>query len=130
MVAPRILIHSPTLAMSLILNLPVPNMMALGGVATGNINANEHETVAGIINIKGFILIAIAKPPIIGNNISAVAVFEVSSVKKVTNKHIQKMINIGDHVPKIWNCEPIQFAKPVSLNPFARANPPPNKRTI
>ena len=28
---------------------PYANTMALGGVATGNINANEAETVQGII---------------------------------------------------------------------------------
>jgi hypothetical protein len=29
-------------------------MMALGGVATGSMNAYEHEMVAGIINSSGF----------------------------------------------------------------------------
>lgn len=35
--------------MSLILIRPVPKTIAFGGVATGNMNANEAHTVAGII---------------------------------------------------------------------------------
>ena len=42
-----------TLTMSLTVNLPVPKTIAFGGVATGNINANEAQTVAGIIKYKG-----------------------------------------------------------------------------
>jgi len=32
---------------------PLPNTMALGGVATGNINANDAESVAGSISVNG-----------------------------------------------------------------------------
>ncbi len=37
------------LTMSGIASLPVANTIALGGVATGNMNANEEHTVAGSI---------------------------------------------------------------------------------
>ena len=32
---------------------PLPKTIALGGVATGSINANDAESVAGNINING-----------------------------------------------------------------------------
>ena len=32
---------------------PLPNTMALGGVATGNMNANDAERVAGNMSISG-----------------------------------------------------------------------------
>ena len=34
---------------------PLANAMALGGVATGSINANEQATVAGIMRSSGLI---------------------------------------------------------------------------
>jgi hypothetical protein len=37
-----------------ILTYPVENTMALGGVATGSMNANEHATAAVIIRYKGW----------------------------------------------------------------------------
>ena len=39
--------------MSATVNRPVPNTIALGGVATGNMNANETHVVAGIIKYIG-----------------------------------------------------------------------------
>ena len=44
----------PARAISRIDTRSVPNTIALGGVATGNINAHEHDKVAGIISNKGF----------------------------------------------------------------------------
>ena len=45
----------PTLAISEILIRPLPKIMALGGVATGIINAQDAEIVAGIISSSGLI---------------------------------------------------------------------------
>ena len=39
--------------MSATVNRPVPNTIALGGVATGNMNAKETHVVAGIIKYIG-----------------------------------------------------------------------------
>ena len=69
--------------MLLIRIYPLPKTIALGGVATGNINAVEHEIVAGIIKIIGFISNAMDKPAKIESNVEAMAVFEANSVVKV-----------------------------------------------
>ena len=76
----------PTLAISEVWIRLVAKTIALGGVATGNIKAKEQDIVAGTIRNNGWILIAIANAPKIGSKISTVVTFEVSSVKKVTNK--------------------------------------------
>lgn len=46
--------------MSLTLRCPPANTMAFGGVATGNMKANEQEIVAGIMMYQGWTLIAFA----------------------------------------------------------------------
>ena len=43
------------ITMSVILRYPVENTIALGGVATGNINAKEQAMVAVIIKYSGWI---------------------------------------------------------------------------
>jgi hypothetical protein len=45
---------TPTRAMSTTRNRSVPNTIALGGVATGNIKAKEQDSAPGIINKRGF----------------------------------------------------------------------------
>ncbi len=46
---------NPTLTICDIFILPDEKTMAVGGVATGSINAIEAEMVAGIIKRRGFI---------------------------------------------------------------------------
>ena len=69
---------------------PLPNTMALGGVATGSINANDAESVAGNMNINGCKPATTAAAPITGKIIVDVAVLDVSSVKNVIPKHTNK----------------------------------------
>ena len=72
----------------------VPKMIAFGGVATGNINAMEAASVAGIINNNGLIFITLAKPARIGKIISVVATFDVNSVNseiRVTFANVKTM---------------------------------------
>ena len=95
MIAPSRFRISPVFAMSMILIRLVPKIMALGGVATGNMNAIEADKVAGNIRNSGFILVATPRPASMGSNISVVAVFDVNSVKKVMNKQITNVIRIG-----------------------------------
>jgi hypothetical protein len=54
-----------------------------GGVATGIMNAHDADRVAGIISSRGFARMATATDARIGRIISVVAVFDVSSVRKV-----------------------------------------------
>ena len=49
----RMLRINPARAISEMVTQPLPKTIALGGVATGNINANEADKVAGIISING-----------------------------------------------------------------------------
>ena len=93
--APTRFIANPGAAICLTDTSPVPKMMALGGVATGSIKAIEADKVAGIISITGLIPVVIAIPARIGSTISVVAVFEVSSVKKVITMQIMSMIKKG-----------------------------------
>jgi len=45
--------QKPVRAISEIVRRRVPNMIALGGVAAGNINAIEADNVAGTMNNNG-----------------------------------------------------------------------------
>ena len=56
-IIPRIFIKNPIKAISAILTRPLPNIIALGGVATGIIKAQDAEKVAGIASyFKIFVL--------------------------------------------------------------------------
>ena len=78
---PMIFNKNPVRDMSITFSRFVPKTIALGGVATGNINANDPAIVAGSINNNGLISILIARPAKTGKKVSTVAVLEVSSVK-------------------------------------------------
>ena len=85
----------PTLTISPILTLPDEKIMALGGVATGSMNAIDADMVAGIIKRSGLKPRARAVPLIMGKRAAVVAVLEVNSVKKVNSRHIMKTITRG-----------------------------------
>ena len=74
---------------------PLPKTIAFGGVATGSMNANDAEIVAGIISSIGFISIATASDARIGRIVFVVAVFDVSYVRNVRTMHTMKMIRIS-----------------------------------
>jgi hypothetical protein len=87
--------NNPVLDISKTFNRLVPKTMAFGGVAAGNIKAKEAAIVAGSINNNGLTSKLIANPAITGRKVSTVAVFEVTSVKKVIKEAITKIIIIG-----------------------------------
>jgi hypothetical protein len=95
---PRRLIKNPTFTISIIRIRLVPKIMALGGVATGIMKAKELARVAGIINRRGFLPMAVATAARIGSIISAVAVFDVSSVRKVIMKQMLPINTPGERV--------------------------------
>ena len=76
----------PVFIISLISNCPLPKITAFGGVAIGNINAQLAAIVVGMTKNNGFISKPIAKIINIGVKVATVAVFELSSVKKIINK--------------------------------------------
>ena len=52
-IAPMRFSANPARVMAGMVTHPLPNTMAFGGVATGNINANDAERVAGNMSSKG-----------------------------------------------------------------------------
>ena len=121
---------TPAFAICGIVTVPDPKMMAFGGVATGSIKAQDAEMAAGTTNKNGWIFIANAVTAKIGIKMVEVAVFEVTSVKKVSIKHVIIIIMSSGTVEKKLRLFPIHSAKPLDLNPIAKAIPPPNKIKI
>ena len=60
--------------------------MAFGGVATGNMKANDAEITPGNIRYRGCRPISKANDARMGSSSAEVAVFEVNSVSPATNK--------------------------------------------
>ncbi len=92
--APKKFNPNPVLTICGMVICPVEKTMALGGVATGSINAQEAEIAAGAINRSGLILAAMAVAARIGIKIVATAVLEVISVIKVINRQTDNIIKI------------------------------------
>lgn len=84
-------IIKPLLTISGIRKYPDPKTTAFGGVATGNINAQDAAPAAATIKIKGWISTITAIGARTGNSIAVVAVLEVISVKKLTAAMSKRM---------------------------------------
>ena len=67
--------------------------MALGAVATGSMKAQLALNIAGTINSIGLMFPTVAVAASKGINRLDVAVLLVTSVKKVTARHMQRMSN-------------------------------------
>lgn len=78
-----ILSQKPALTISVCLIIPVPNTIAFGGVATGNIKAQDAPKPIINAKPKDWIFKACAIEINIGTSNAALAVFEVNSVKKM-----------------------------------------------
>ena len=104
--------------------------MALGGVATGSINAHDAAKTVGIANNKGFSPRPIAIDASMGRKVAVEAVLLVISVKNTI-----KAITITTKSSTGQFCKPpmplpIQLANPVELMAEAILKPPPNKSKI
>ena len=108
-------------------NAPVEKITILGGVATGNMNAQDALMAAGTISNLGSIAAPIAAAAMIGINIVVVAVLLVTSVKKVTQKQIVAMISKIGRSAISSNAEPMMELRPELVNAWAMDNPAPNK---
>ena len=107
----------PILAISGTRTRLLPKMMALGGVATGIMKAQDAEIVAGIISIKGCSPVATATAANMGRIISVVAVFDVTSVRKVIEKQIRATRRKGARPAKTDNLLPKREASPLTTKP-------------
>ena len=101
--------------------------MALGGVATGSINAKLDAKTSGMAIDIGATEIATAIDVAIGRKVDVVAVFEVSSVRKTIKVVIMRMINQGLSSTNKLNDVPSHCPKPELLMELAKERPPPNK---
>ena len=108
-------------------NAPVEKITMLGGVATGNMNAQEALMAAGTISNLGSIAAPIAAAAKIGINSVVVAVLLVTSVKKVTQKLIIPMITSIGRSAMFSNADPMIELRPELVNAWAMDNPAPNK---
>ena len=85
-IVPVRLSTNPSRAIVRIESSPEPKIIALGGVATGSINAKLALIVAGTMINRGSISAASAAAAKMGISKVAVAVLLVTSVKNVTTK--------------------------------------------
>ena len=127
MTIPIRFIANPSETKVLAENAPVEKITILGGVATGNMNAQDALMAAGTISNLGSIAAPIAAAAMIGINIVVVAVLLVTSVKKVTQKQIVAMISKIGRSAISSNAEPIMELRPELVNAWAMDNPAPNK---
>lgn len=127
MTIPIKFIANPSETKVLAENAPVEKITILGGVATGNMNAQDALMAAGTISNLGSIAAPIAAAAMIGINIVVVAVLLVTSVKKVTQKQIVAMISKIGRSAISSNAEPMMELRPELVNAWAMDNPAPNK---
>ena len=128
--APMTLSANPERAMVLVLTMPVPNTMAFGAVATGNIKAQLADKAAGTMSAAGSM--PAARPAAANTGISnvVVAVLDVTSVKNVTAKQmVMVMKTTGQAVmPKSFASQlPMDVESPDASKPRAMAMPPPKR---
>ena len=115
--APTRFSTSPILAISGIRTRSLPKTMALGGVATGIMNAHDADRVAGIISNSGCRFVATATEARIGRIISVVAVLDVNSVRKVIDRQTIRISTNGGTPARPAKALPIRMDSPVTWNP-------------
>ena len=116
---------NPAFTISFISNSSELNTAAFGGVDIGNINAQVDDSATIPIMINGSLLIAAAKPILIGINILETAVLDMTSVKNKIPVVITIMIRINGNGLTILNMPPNHFVSPESSNAVANDKPPP-----
>ena len=82
-------------------NFPEPKTIALGGVATGSINAQLAANTTGIVKATGAIPSATATAPTTGKNVEVVATFDVISVKNIIKVATASTSTIGGTFPRM-----------------------------
>ena len=81
--------------------------MALGGVATGSMNAHVAASATGMASSMGSTPMPMATPPATGRNVAAVAVLEVSSVSSRMPPAMSSTSSTTGRPPRPWTCWPI-----------------------
>ena len=117
---------SPSRIMRFAVNRPVLNMMTLGAVATGSMNAQLALMAAGIIKSRGSMAAPTAAAARIGMSSEVVAVLLVASVRKVTARQTARMMANTGQAEIMDTALPIDSESPDDLNAAAMASPAPN----
>ena len=79
--------------------LPDPKTIALGGVATGSMNAQLAANTTGIVKATGATPIATATAPTTGKNVDVVATLDVISVKNIIKVATASIRTMGGTFP-------------------------------
>ena len=96
----------------------------------GKAKAQLHANVTGIMNVYGFVSRATANAAATGIIILDVAVLDVSSVNQMIRFKTMNTMPAVDNAPRPLSDSPKNADKPLSMNPLARAKPPPKRKTI
>ena len=110
--------------------LPLLKTMALGGVATGSMKAQEAAMAATPMITTGSALSTDARAPMMGMRSVVDAVLEVISVRKVTRRTMDAMTAARGSPASPESCSPIHRLSSDLVKAAARENPPPKRRTI
>ena len=116
----------PALIISGILNLLEPKTIALGGVATGNMNAQLAANTTGIVSDIGNTPMEMATAPTTGKKVLVVATLEVISVKNIIKVATHSIRIIGGTDLRTDNPSPIHRPRPEDPICAASERPPPN----
>ncbi len=114
---PKISNIKPTLNISFVWIILVPNTMVLAAVATGSIKPMEDANVAGIINNKGDTSIFFCKAIITGIANCILAILLANSLIIVTIQQIPKIINRMGTPLRTINWLANQLLNPVTSKP-------------
>ena len=123
--------QTPAITIFRIGTRPEPKTMALGGVDTGNMNAQDAANVVGISSNSGWASMAWARLAMMGTAREMVAVLEETSVRPVMNATVLMTMTSGLASPSI-DCSwlAIKSDNPDVPKPLAMASPPPKISSI
>ena len=106
--------QNPAFAICGMLIHPVANTIALGGVATGSMNAQLAAIVIGTVSIMGGTPACIAIAPITGSKVAVVARLLVNSVRKTTSETAAITRTTIPHAFSGVSASPSHNARPLS----------------
>mmetsp|Transcript_14120 Transcript_14120/g.36061 ORF Transcript_14120/g.36061 Transcript_14120/m.36061 type:complete len:305 (-) Transcript_14120:795-1709(-) len=104
--------------------------MALGGVATGNMNAIEQHSVPEIMRMSGFSPMATLMDARMGSTMLVVATLDVNSVVNVMMQDVHTATRKMGSELNAHSMDPMAPDSPLEMKPRASAKPPPNSRII
>ena len=104
--------------------------MAFGAVATGSMKAQDAEIAAGTMSSSGATPAPTAAAASTGISSVAVAVFDVISVRKVTDTHRARISRNTGRFASPPSALPINSARPLTVKAEAMQMPPANSSSM